>query len=60
MRIVLFALLLAACGPAARDPASGVTAGEAQALNDAAAMLDGDTVDANAVDNAAAMTGNGS
>ena len=60
MRFVLLALLLAGCGPAARDPAAGVTAGEAQALNDAPAKLDGDTVDANAVENAAEATGNGS
>jgi hypothetical protein len=44
----LAALLLAACGPS--DDAHGdVSQSEAQALNDAAAMLDANSVDANAV-----------
>jgi hypothetical protein len=44
----LAALLLAACGPS--DDAPGdVSQSEAQALNDAAAMLDANSVDANAV-----------
>ena len=40
--------LLAACG-SADDPPGATSAGEAQALNDAAAMLDANSVDANAV-----------
>ncbi|RDE06504.1 hypothetical protein [Sphingomonas aracearum] len=45
---VLLPLLLAACGTG--DPPPGATsAGEAQALNEAAAMLDANSVEANAV-----------
>lgn len=41
------ALLLAGCGPGADDPAQGgVSAREAQALNEAAAMLDDNGQDA--------------
>ncbi|QNA84422.1 hypothetical protein G4G27_10790 [Sphingomonas sp. So64.6b] len=41
-------LLLSACGGAPDTPGA-VTSGEAQALNDAAAMLDANSVDANAM-----------
>ncbi|KQS01575.1 hypothetical protein ASG11_16950 [Sphingomonas sp. Leaf357] len=41
-------LLLAACGSHSDAPGS-VSASEAQSLNDAAAMLDANSVDANAV-----------
>ena len=46
---VCLALLLAGCGGSASDPGpGGVTMGEAAALNDAAAMLDANSV---AIDN---------
>ncbi|OYY66020.1 hypothetical protein [Sphingomonas sp. 28-62-11] len=49
--VLLLALMLAACGTPATD-ASGASPSEAQALNEAAAMLDNDSVSANAlVDN---------
>lgn len=44
----MLALMLAACGDPATD-ASGATPGEAQALNEAAAMLDANSVSANVV-----------
>ena len=50
--IPLLALLLAACSAPATDE-SGASPGEAQALNEAAAMLDDNSVSANMVaDNA--------
>ena len=57
--LFLLPLTLAACGTSASDPGTGeVSSGEASALNDAAAMLDGESVDANAVANAAGTEGN--
>lgn len=55
MRAPLLAalLLLGACGRSAGDPAGEVSAGEARTLNEAAEMLDGDSVDANAIRNVA-------
>ncbi|MGC6400739.1 hypothetical protein ACNI3Q_09185 [Sphingomonas sp. FW199] len=48
--ILLPIALLAACGPSQSDPGpGGVSVGEAQALNEAAEMLDVNAVDA--VDN---------
>ncbi len=44
----LLALMVAACGDPATD-ASGATPSEAQALNEAAAMLDANSVSANAL-----------
>lgn len=52
MRLLMMTLplLLAACGTPDDDAApGGVSAGEAQALNDAAAMLDQNAMSANAV-----------
>lgn len=54
MRFILIALLLplalAACGqPDSDEGPGGVTVGEAASLNDAAAMLDANSVSANAV-----------
>lgn len=46
MLALMLAAMLAACGTPATDP-SGATPGEAQALNEAAAMLDNDSVSAN-------------
>lgn len=48
--LTLASLLLAACG-ANDEPTApgGVTQGEAAALNDAATMLDGNSVDASAL-----------
>lgn len=46
----MLTLMLAACGDPATD-ASGATPGEAQALNEAAAMLDANSVSADAVVN---------
>ncbi|WP_108810951.1 hypothetical protein [Sphingorhabdus sp. Alg231-15] len=41
LSICIFSLSLAACGPAQNDPGpGGVTVGEAQALDEAAEMLD--------------------
>lgn len=49
--VLPLALLLAACSAPATDP-SGASPSEAQALNEAAAMLDNDSISANAlVDN---------
>ncbi|WNO53263.1 hypothetical protein [Stakelama saccharophila] len=46
----LLPVILSACGPNRNaDGPGGVTVGEAEALNDAAAMLDNDSVSANAV-----------
>lgn len=57
--LLLLPLALAACGPSASDPGAGaVSSGEASALNDAASMLDGDSVDGNAVANASEIQGN--
>lgn len=51
--------ILAGCGPAADDPApGGVSAREAEALNDAAAMLDDNGADAVIVTNADEGAGN--
>jgi acetyl-CoA acetyltransferase len=44
----ILAVSLAACSPAREDPGA-VTADEAAQLNDAAAMLDADSIDLNAV-----------
>jgi hypothetical protein len=46
--MLLLPLLLAGCGSGSSDTPGAVTPGEAQALNDAAAMLDANSVDANA------------
>lgn len=43
----LFAVLLVACGSAPDATPGSVTPDEAQALNDAAAMLDANSVDSN-------------
>jgi hypothetical protein len=43
------ALLLAACGARDDPDPSGITQSEAEALNDAAAMLDNDSVRLNAL-----------
>lgn len=52
-------MLAAGCGPAADDPAQGgVTTREAEALNDAAAMLDNNSDDATVVTNADEGAGN--
>lgn len=56
---ILAAGLVGACGPAADDPAQGgVSAREAEALNDAAAMLDNNGQDAVVVTNADEGAGN--
>ena len=56
---VLTVGLAAGCGPAADDPAQGgVSAREAEALNDAAAMLDDNGSDAVVVTNADEGAGN--
>ena len=47
--LLLTAALLAGCGSPSPD-AGGVSASEAQQLNDAAAMLDANSVSANAID----------
>jgi outer membrane biogenesis lipoprotein LolB len=49
----LAAALLAACS-GERDEPGGVTADDARQLNEAAAMLDANSVDADALDNAGA------
>lgn len=52
-------MLAAGCGPAADDPAQGgVSTREAEALNDAAAMLDNNSDDATVVTNADEGAGN--
>ena len=53
LRLALLAplVLLAACGSADDADPSGITAGEAQELNDAAAMLDANAVEIDAVVN---------
>ena len=48
--LIVVALLLAACS-AEPDRPGGVTADEARQLNDAAAMLDNDSVSADALGN---------
>lgn len=58
--IALFPLLLAACSGSSDDPRA-VTPDEAAQLNDAAAMLDANSIDLNAIDSdedAAAATTN--
>lgn len=50
--IVAFALL-GACGSTEPADPSGITPGEEQALNDAAAMLDANAIELNALDNTA-------
>jgi hypothetical protein len=45
--------LLSACGSADQADPSGITPGEAQALNDAATMLDANAIEFNATDNSA-------
>jgi major membrane immunogen (membrane-anchored lipoprotein) len=47
---LVLALLLVACGARDEPDASGITPSEAQALNDAAAMLDNDSVALNALE----------
>jgi hypothetical protein len=47
--VLLAAALLTACSRPA-DPPGGVTADEARQLNDAAAMLDANSVDAGAIE----------
>ena len=51
LRLAALASLLAvaACGSADDTDPSGITAGEAQELNDAAAMLDANAIELNAV-----------
>lgn len=44
MRYLIFALLLAACGSPSNDSVGGVSRSEAEALNDAAEMLDDNAV----------------
>ena len=44
MRYLIFALLLSACGSPSSDSVGGVTRSEAEALNDAAEMLDANAV----------------
>lgn len=46
--------LLSACGAADQADPSGITPGEAQALNEAAEMLDANAIELNATDNSAA------
>ncbi|MES2754120.1 MAG: hypothetical protein V4659_05600 [Pseudomonadota bacterium] len=54
LTILLGAGLLTGCGPAANDPApAGVSASEAEALNEAAAALEDNGADAVTVDNSA-------
>ncbi len=48
-RIVVFALLLAACSPAAETPGAA-SASEERALNEAAASLDANAADSNAAE----------
>jgi hypothetical protein len=45
--------LLGACGSTEPADPSGITPGEEQALNDAAAMLDANAIELNAVDDSA-------
>ena len=49
LALLLPLTLLGACGDAEPTDPGGLTRGEAQELNDAAAMLDADAVDANAL-----------
>jgi hypothetical protein len=44
MRYLIFALLLSACGSPSPDNVGGVSPSEAEALNDAAEMLDANAV----------------
>jgi hypothetical protein len=44
MRYVILALMLSACGSPSNDPVGGVSRSEAEALNDAAEMLDANAV----------------
>jgi hypothetical protein len=51
MRYLFLALLLSACGSPSADTVGGVTRSEAEALNDAAEMLDANAVVPVVVDN---------
>ena len=54
------ALAIAACGPSENDPGpGGVTVGEAQALDEAAAMLEDRKLPADAIGSGPAETGEG-
>ncbi|MHA6332194.1 hypothetical protein ACXYL9_00805 [Qipengyuania sp. CAU 1752] len=54
------AFAIAACGPGENDPGpGGVTVGEAQALDEAAAMLEDRKLPADAIGSGAAETGEG-
>ena len=44
MRCLILALMLSACGSPSADNVGGVTRSEAEALNDAAEMLDANAV----------------
>jgi hypothetical protein len=44
MRILILALLLTSCGSPSSDSVGGVSRSEAEALNDAAEMLDANAV----------------
>lgn len=51
MRTMVFALLLSACGSPSNNAVDGVSRSEAEALNDAAEMLDANAVVPLPVDN---------
>jgi hypothetical protein len=53
MRYVILALLLSACGSPSSESVGGVSRSEAEALNDAAAMLDANAVVPVVVENGA-------
>ncbi len=53
MRYLILALLLSACGPPSNDSVDAVSRSEAEALNDAAEMLDANAVVPVVVENAA-------
>ena len=53
MRYLILALLLSACGSSSSDSVGGVSRSEADALNDAAEMLDANAVVPVVVENAA-------
>jgi hypothetical protein len=44
MRYLILFLMLSACGSPSNDPVGGVSRSEAEALNDAAEMLDANAV----------------
>jgi uncharacterized protein YbjQ (UPF0145 family) len=52
MRYLILAMLLSACGSPSNDAVGGVSRSEAEALNDAAEMLDANAVVPVPVDNA--------